>query len=131
MHIKGFRMTRTLRVLLVLAAFAVVFGAATSSPAQKVGGYKTAPVDAADVKAAAEFAAAAQNKIDDFGRTLIEILSAEKQIVAGVNYRLCLKSKLGGDEGEIHFVRAVVYMDLKKVYKLTSWADDETCKKDE
>jgi hypothetical protein len=124
-------MIKSLRMLLLLGAFVVIFGAAISSPAQKVGGYKTAPVDAADVKAAAEFAVAAQNKIDDFGRTLIEILSAEKQIVAGVNYRMCLKSKLGGDEGEIHFVKAVVYLDLKKVYKLTSWADDETCKKNE
>jgi hypothetical protein len=124
-------MIKSLRMLSLLAAFVVIFGAAISSPAQKVGGYKTAPVDAADVKAAAEFAVAAQNKIDDFGRTLSEVLSAEKQIVAGVNYRMCLKSKLGGDEGEIHFVRAVVYLDLKKVYKLTKWADDETCKKDE
>jgi hypothetical protein len=124
-------MTRSFRILFLAAACALVLGCATSGLAQKVGGYKTTPADGADVKAAAEFAVAAQNKIDDFGRTLLEVLSAEKQIVAGVNYRMCLRSKLGGDEGEIHFVRAVVYMDLKKVYKLKSWADDETCKKDE
>ncbi len=97
----------------------------------KVGGFKTARVDDADIVAAAEFAVEAQNKKDDFGRTLVEVLSAEEQLVAGMNYRLCLKSKLGGDEGEIHFVRVVVYRDLKKVYKLTKWADDETCGKNE
>lgn len=124
-------MKKSLRMLFVAAAFAVVLACASVSFAQpRVGGYKTAAVDAADVTAAAEFAVDAQNKKDDFGRTLVEVLSAEKQLVAGTNYRLCIQSKLGGDEGEMHYVRVVVYMDLKQVYKLTSWADDETCKKD-
>jgi hypothetical protein len=123
-------MTRSFRMLFVAAACALVLGCATSGLAQKVGGYKTTSADGADVKAAAEFAVAAQNKVDDFNRTLNEIRSAEKQVVAGINYRMCLKVTLGGDEGEIHFVKVVVYMDLKKVYKLTSWTE-EACSSDE
>jgi hypothetical protein len=117
-------------MLLMPAVFGIILSCAGSGLAQKVGGYKTTPADGADVKAAAEFAVAAQNKIDDFNRTLNEVRSAEKQVVAGINYRMCLKVTLGGDEAEIHFVKVVVYMNLKKEYKLTSWTE-EACSTDE
>ena len=115
-------------MLVATAAFGIVLACASASYAQpKVGGYKVAKTDAPEVVAAAEFAVTAQNEKDDFGRTLISVLSAEHQLVAGTNYRMCLKVKLGGDEGEIHYIKAVVYRDLKQVHKLTSWADDEAC----
>ena len=53
---------------------------------------------------------------------------AEVQIVAGRNYRLCMKVRSQGGEDEadaIIFVQAVVYIDLKGNKKLSSWSTSD------
>lgn len=77
------------------------------------GGYSDAsPVDK-DIKSAAEFAVSAQK-----GATLERIVSAETQVVAGLNYRLKLEVKTAGG---LRMAKAVVYRDLKNKMSLTSW----------
>ncbi len=55
---------------------------------------------------------------------LVSVHKAERQVVAGSNYRLCLKVLSQGEKGGADvtpFVKVVVYQNLKQEYKLTSW----------
>jgi hypothetical protein len=92
--------------------------------AQKVGGYKEVNTSDATVHEAAQFAASAQGEKIDRTIKLIAIHKAEMQVVAGRNYRMCLKVESTGGEDEadaIFTVVAVVYVDLKGNKKLTNW----------
>lgn len=124
-------MLKNLRMFSAIGVFAVLMLCVSVSFAQRpiVGGYKAAPVDADDVIAAADFAAAEQNKKEDRNLRVVEVKSAEKQVVQGTNYRLCLEIQTGGDEGEKFFAKTVVYYDLKKNYKLTSWVEGDCAPK--
>ena len=121
----------TLNQLVLIACTTVLLASAAcaqtpaDAPLPIVGGYQKASVDDPDIKAAADFAiSAAPKKV-----RLDEIVSARQQIVAGVNYSLCLSVKLDGigllTGGK--FVAAKVFRDLDKSYKLTSWQDVKTC----
>jgi hypothetical protein len=46
-------------------------------------------------------------------------------VVAGINYRLCLKVSTESDDAP-QDVKAIVYRNLKKEYSLTSW-EEESC----
>lgn len=114
--------------VLCVCAFSMIAFLAGSGSGQKVGGYKEAATTEAGVKAAAAFAVRAQTEKTGRKETLMSIYKAEKQVVAGTNYRLCLKVTSEGEEDEadiIHFVQVVVYVDLKGNSKLTSWADSD------
>jgi len=50
--------------------------------------------------------------------TLVSIVGAKQQVVAGMNYRLQLKVDLDGTPRE---AEAVVWRKLSGEYKLTSW----------
>lgn len=118
-------MKKRLQITMMFAALAVLFVCATAVSAQKVGGYKDAAVDDAGVIAAAEFAVSDHSEKNEVSLEIVQIVKAERQIVAGTNYRLCVEVKVveeGNDDTQ--FVQAVVYQDLKKVYKLTSWKPD-------
>lgn len=96
---------------------------AAAAVAQKVGGYKE--IDAADsgVQEAANFAVSAEAEKTNREVHLISITKAEIQVVAGRNYRLCMKVRSQGAEDEadaLMFVQAVVYADLKGNKKLSS-----------
>ncbi len=84
--------------VLVLLVAACSFMGQTQRPMP--GGYTTTEVTSNDVIRAASFAIKAQEKAS--GKTtrleLVEILEAENQVVAGMNYRLKLKVKLNGRE---------------------------------
>ena len=110
---------------MMFAALAVFFACVSAVSAQKVGGYKDAAIDDAGVVAAAEFAVSDHSEKNEVSLEIVRIVKAERQIVAGTNYRLCVEVKVveeGNDDTQ--FVQAVVYQDLKKVYKLTSWKPD-------
>ena len=90
-----------------------------------VGGYQAADVSDKDIKAAAAFAVSAAPK----PFALKEIVSARQQVVAGMNYSLCLRVK-GPKFGLFargHLVAAKVFRDLDALYQLTSWQDVKTC----
>jgi hypothetical protein len=71
-----------------------------------------------DVKAAAEFAVQEQANREVVVLKLSDISKAERQIVAGVNYRLDVVVK---GSVSARKARLVVLKDLKSHYKLTSW----------
>ena len=92
-----------------------------SQAGQLVGGYSEASVTNTEVVAAAQFAvnalAAMPERMPDI--TLVEILSAGQQVVAGMNYRLRLKLKVDGKERD---VEVVVWRKLDGEHQLTSRA---------
>ena len=120
-------MTKQLRVVTIGIAASVVFAGAMAGSAQRIGGYREAAKDDPEVKAAAEFAVKAENEKQDSHYKLVAVEHAESQVVAGINYRLCLKigyHKEDDDVDTTEFVRVVVYRNLQKEYSLTSWAEE-------
>jgi uncharacterized membrane protein YoaK (UPF0700 family) len=104
---------------LVIGGF-VLLGSAL---AQIAGGYGTADLKDPQVIAAAKFAVGAQNaKLKRTGNrayTLLEIGKAETQVVAGLNFHVCVNTKLGTN---IRSAEAVVYQDLQQKLSLSSWS---------
>jgi hypothetical protein len=108
----------------------LVAGCAAAGQSQPplLGGYAAASVTDKQVIAAADFAVKAEAKAMQ-GRkdalpatpTLVKVLSAQQQVVAGMNYRLRLKVRLNGKDKEAD---AVVWWQAWRVpdpYELTSW----------
>ena len=87
-----------------------------------VGGYTKIAVDDKEVIKAASFAIKTQESILDRDTkiTLVEISRASRQVVAGMNYKMLLKVKVG-DKEEI--VEAVVWNQLSVEYALISWKE--------
>ena len=114
--------------LLMTATASVGLGAAGPAVRERlVGGYSETSTTNAEVIAAAEFAVKAQTaemrKGDPAASlTLVKILAASQQVVAGMNYRMDLNVKAGGVERE---ARAVVWWQAwnkQEPYNLTSWS---------
>lgn len=108
----------------MVSALAVVFTFASASYAQMVGGYKVVAKTDAGAVAAANFAVEAQSEKTGSEISLEDIVKAERQVVQGSNYRLCME--ISTDGGDTTFVQAVVYVDLKGNRKLSKW-EDSTC----
>ena len=116
-----------LRSAIIFVALSVIFGSVTVGLAQRTGGYKEVAKDDAEVVAAAEFAVTEQGKKQEMTYKLVSVEHAEQQVVAGINYRLCLKvgyHKEDDDVDTTEFVRVFVYRNLQKAYSLTSWAQE-------
>ena len=108
-----------LSAILILGVCLWTFAMADNDTSAKSlpGGYATAEVGK-DVKAAAEFAVHEQAKREAIPLKLATIAKAEKQIVAGINYRLLLTIERTGSPRE---AKVVVFRDLNSHYSLTSW----------
>jgi Aspartic acid proteinase inhibitor len=101
---------------------------AEPGPQLRVGGYATAPMVEKDVVDAASFAVKAQARAmrkKKGGRAvkleLVQVVGAERQVVAGMNYRLKLKVLLNG---EAKMAEAVAWREPWRKpmrYQLTSW----------
>ena len=116
-------MRKSLRLLFCLLALGVAFGPAPRGAAGQgpmVGGYKPVAADDAEVVSAARFAVAARGRSQNAEISLNSVLAAERQTVAGANYRLCLEVEV---EGATQNVRAVVFKSLQKQYQLKSWEE--------
>lgn len=121
-------MKRNLQILILMVVLNIIFGCLASVAAQKVGGFtKISKTDEVALEAA-DFAVEAKSKKDETTFTLVSLDKAERQTVAGTNYRLCLSIK-DVDENE-KTVLVVVYRNLQKVFSLTSWKEEE-CSDDE
>lgn len=117
------------RAVLVVLALGLTFGCAITGLAQprpNLGGYKEVPTDNPEVVAAAEFAVGEQGRKQESTIALVSIEKAESQVVAGVNYRLCMKVTVGDEDGESQDVKALVFRSLQKEYSLKSW-EEESC----
>ena len=114
-------MTKNFVVLIMLSAFIFAPDNAFRASAQQeqiAGGYGDAPKTDPEVLAAARFAIKQERRKLGRQLSLISIERAEVQVVAGLNYRLCLKVKIKGKPQD---VTAVVYKNLKQKYSLSSW----------
>ena len=121
--IKSLRLAAAL-VALGVVCVCVVVGAAR----QRVGGYKEVATDDPEVVTAAKFAVGAEGEKQKANIKLVSVEHAESQVVAGINYRLCLKVQAGDsddDADSTQKVKAVVYKNLQRQYSLTSWEEAE------
>lgn len=119
-------MKKSLWMMFVIVAVYVVVGGVSGVFAQQrpiVGGYKEIANDAPGVQEAAEFAVSKQAEKQEVSITLVSVEHAERQTVAGSNYRLCLRVEI---DDETQDVKVVVYQNLKREYSLTSW-EEEKC----
>ena len=115
--------------LVFTVVFAVLFvfaGGIQNSYAQDgpiAGGYGDADVKDKEVIAAAKFAVRKRGQNQKATITLLAVNKAQVQVVAGLNYKVCLqvKVKRAGKKAVTQNIEAVVYKNLKRVYSLTSW----------
>lgn len=110
--------------VVIMAALNIVSGNQSSVFAQQrpiVGGYADASNSDPEVMAAARFAIKTERQKLHARIALLSIKHAEVQVVAGLNYRLCLRVKI---KGRTRNVNVVVYKNLKQKYSLTSWSAD-------
>ena len=122
-------MKKNLRLMLIFAAFGIVFASSTAVFSQiRTGGYKSVAVDDAGVTAAADFAVSKKSEEQEVTIALESIEKAETQTVAGINYRLCLKvnsTNANGEKSDTINVQVVVFKNLQGEYSLTSWLDED------
>lgn len=85
---------------------------------QIAGGYAETSNSDPEALAAGRFAVRREAQKTHKRITLRSIKRAEVQVVAGLNYRLCLSVRIGRKTRE---VTVVVYKNLKQKYSLTSW----------
>ncbi len=121
-----------LRIFCAFVLFFIVSGCAAETFGQiKTGGYKSVAVSDAGVKEAADFAVELKAADYDAEITLTNIIKAERQTVAGTNYRLCLEiyvpPETDGEDGVSLFVQTIVYKNLQGEMKITSWNDESDC----
>jgi hypothetical protein len=125
-------MRKGLRLASILVVLGIVFGSALTGSAQQrrppvAGGYKKVSNDAPEVMLAAKFAVSEQAQKQGTTINLISIERAESQVVAGINYRLCLKVAIKNgtqDADVIREIKAVVFRNLKKQHMLKSWKEE-------
>ncbi|MDT5122793.1 MAG: hypothetical protein QOC96_2275 [Acidobacteriota bacterium] len=129
-------MKKSLRIALTLIALQVAFSCVHLVQSQGrppiAGGYKEVAPDDAGVVAAADFAVADHAQKKDLTIKLIGIQHAQQQVVAGINYKLCLKVEVSEKDSEatVKDVQVVVYRNLQNVHSLTSWEDVECSESD-
>lgn len=114
--------------MLIVAALNIVSGNQSTVFAQQrpiAGGYADTSNSDPEVAAAARFAIKTEKQKLHARIALLSIKHAEVQVVAGLNYRLCLRTRI---KGKTRNVNVVVYKNLKQKYSLTSWSADG-CKK--
>lgn len=120
---RPFQAATLLRRTVSIIGFVVGLGAASVCFGQITGGYGAADTKDKEVKAAAAFAVGKLATDEAATIKLTRINSARLQVVAGINYELCLEItvKRGEKRAARRYVKAVVYRNLKNAYKLTNW----------
>lgn len=88
--------------------------AATPPP---VGAYATTGITA-EVREAAEFAVREQARLERRSLRLLGVAGAERQVVAGLNFRMTLRVAQGREARQ---ARVVVYRPLQGGLQLTAW----------
>lgn len=86
------------------------------------GGYGDAGTKDKEIRHAAAVAVRQHAKREHQSVTLVKINKAEKQVVSGMNYRICMNVR-HGRRGRVHTVTAVVYQPIRKPMRLTNWEE--------
>ena len=108
--------------LLYAVSIALIWGfyaSANRVSAQIAGAYADTSATSKEVKRAARFAVQRHGLRTDNKVTLVSVIKAESQVVAGLNYRLVLR--VSNRRRHRSTVTVVVYQDLKNKLSLTSW----------
>ena len=110
------------RVFLTVLALLTLGAGAPAARAQErlpvAGGYIERPLNDRDVAAAAAFAVRERARRTGRRVTLLSVVSAESQVVAGTNYRLVMDVREGREQSS---VTVVVHQSLRHRLSLTSW----------
>jgi hypothetical protein len=120
-------MKKIVLIAIMFVALNVISGNARGVLAQEppmAGAYGEVSTTDREVVQAARFAVSKARHKQGARVSLISIERAERQVVAGLNYRLCLKVKI---KNKIQNMTAVVYKNLKQRYSLSSWEEGD-CK---
>lgn len=109
--------------VLSIASACVLLGMASvdaraAAPMPMPGAYQTAAAIGSDERAAANAAVSARATQEKAPLKLLTIERVDRQVVAGLNYRLRLRVSLGGQP---RMAEAVVYRNLQGQHQLTSW----------
>lgn len=125
-------MKNNLRQIFLLAAFCLILGGASAVTGQvKTGGYRPVSVSDEGVTDAADFALEIKAEELDEEFSLEGIIKAEKQTVAGTNYRLCLKLYVPAKENETDgvtlYIKTVIFRSLGNEYSIKSWNEVNNC----
>lgn len=86
---------------------------------QIVGGYGDISVKSKEARRAADVAVHSRSARTGKKITLVRIKKAEQQVVAGLNYRICMSVREG--RRKPYLVTAVVYQNLKNKRSLSKW----------
>ncbi|MEO1223238.1 MAG: cystatin family protein [Pseudomonadota bacterium] len=113
-------MPRKLFLVLITAVGLAIGGCVSSADdtPNVVGGYSEVSVRDPGVNEAAQFAVAAREAETGSAIELSQVIEAEQQVVAGMNYRLYIGVIEGGQSGTAD---VEVYRDPQGNYSLTSW----------
>lgn len=118
---------KPLTLVLVTVALLIVVGCKSSAPEQPnykpVGSYNAAPTDD-DVRAAAD--AAVRAAFPDGKAQLVRIDKAERQVVAGLNYRMTMVVRHNGEE---RTYATVVWRKLDGTHDVALWSEVRPLKK--
>jgi hypothetical protein len=130
-------MKKRSRVVSFFVALVIALSCAAVGMAQTqrpiLGGYKPIAKDNEGVLAAAEHALSAQGEKEGLTFKLVSVEQAEYQVVAGTNYRLCLKVATEdeeGESGETQDVKVLVFRSLQNAFTLKSWEVAECSESD-
>lgn len=114
-------MKTNMRKILIIAGLFLLTGGSFDISAQEqiVGNYRKIMKTDAGVLSAAKFAVKQEKRKKGNRRlSLASIERAESQVVAGTNYKICMKVI---NNGKIEVVTAVVYLNPQNKLALTSW----------
>lgn len=118
-------MTFKHKLILVLLFIVICAGVGFGQNGTITGGYAETSVSDAEVVKAAKFAIKKRSR-QQKNLSLITIKKAELQVVAGINYQLCLQITFKDKKSKKiieQFVTAIIYRNLKNSYSLTSWTE--------
>lgn len=106
--------------LLFVGIYVLIIGfSSASAQEQMVGNYRKIMKTDAGAVSAAKFAVKEEKRKTANRRlSFVSIERAEAQVVAGRNYRICMKVI---NKGKIQDATAVVYLNLKNKFSLTQW----------
>lgn len=98
----------------------------TRMTAAPLGRYSPVDTADADVRVAAEYAVSEQRARAGTHVVLRRIAGAERQVVAGLNFRLCLEVTVADARAE---VQVIVYRNLQQRFSLVQWSSAQCAKR--
>lgn len=110
------KLTVLFALILGIAAFTTDVRAQDDEPF--AGGYIKISVNSPEAQSNARFAVAARARRTGKRIVFWKVLKAEQQVVAGMNYRVCMRVF---ENGKARTATAVVYKSLRNKRSLTSW----------